>query len=81
MAARAHTFAAGVAALAVAMTAGLLAGRSWGSMYAKRFVSEEAINDKAVGVVGMSGGATLPGGRAFGASDLVLTSNCQDYVS
>jgi poly(3-hydroxybutyrate) depolymerase len=56
-------------------------GHSWGSMYAKRFVCEEAIKDRAHGVIGMSGGATAPGGRAFGASDLKLTTNCQDYIS
>ncbi|MET0285087.1 MAG: hypothetical protein ABW352_11475 [Polyangiales bacterium] len=56
-------------------------GHSWGSMYAKRFVCEQAIKDKVHGVIGMSGGATAPGGRAFGASDLMLTPNCQDYIS
>lgn len=56
-------------------------GHSWGAMYAKRFVCEQAIKDKAHGVIGMSGGATAPGGFAFGASDLMLTNNCQDYIS
>jgi hypothetical protein len=56
-------------------------GHSWGAMYAKRFVCEQAIQDKVHGVIGMSGGATAPGGRALGASDLMLTSNCLDSIS
>jgi hypothetical protein len=58
-----------------------VAGHSWGAMYAKRFVCDETIKDKARGVIGMSGGTTLPGGRSFGASgDLMPTANCADYV-
>lgn len=60
-----------------------VAGHSWGAMYAKRFVCDETIKDKARGVIGMSGGTTLPGGRGFGASggDLMTTANCADYVA
>jgi hypothetical protein len=59
-----------------------VAGHSWGAMYAKRFVCDETIKDKARGVISMSGGATLPGGRGFGTSgsDLTPTTNCADYV-
>lgn len=59
-----------------------VAGHSWGAMYAKRFVCDETIKDKARGVIGMSGGTTLPGGRSFGTSgsDLMPTANCADYV-
>lgn len=57
-------------------------GHSWGAMYGKRFVCDTALRDKARGVIGMSGGATAPGGRAFGSSgsDLELTSDCADYI-
>jgi hypothetical protein len=60
-----------------------VAGHSWGAMYAKRFVCDETIKDKVRGVVGMSGGGTLPGGRGFGTSgsDLTPTANCADYIS
>jgi hypothetical protein len=60
-----------------------VAGHSWGAMYAKRFVCDETIKDKARGVIGMSGGTTLPGGRGFGTSgsDLTPTTNCADYIA
>jgi hypothetical protein len=60
-----------------------VAGHSWGAMYAKRFVCDDTIKDKARGVIGMSGGTTAPGGRAFGGggTDLMPTANCADYIS
>jgi hypothetical protein len=58
-------------------------GHSWGAMYAKRFVCDESIKEKARGVIGMSGGATAVGGRGFGTSggDIMATTNCADYIS
>jgi hypothetical protein len=59
-----------------------VAGHSWGAMYAKRFVCDEAIKDKAGGVIGMSGGTTAPGGLSFGgSSDIKATTNCAEYIS
>jgi hypothetical protein len=59
-----------------------VAGHSWGAIYAKRFVCDESIKDKARGVIGMSGGTSLAGGRSFGTSggDIMATANCADYV-
>jgi hypothetical protein len=58
-------------------------GHSWGAMYAKRFVCDQSIKEKARGVIGMSGGATAVGGLGFGTSggDIMATTNCADYVS
>lgn len=56
-------------------------GHSWGAMYAKAFVCDETIKDKARGVIGMSGGSTSPGRSFIRAGDLMPTSNCTDYIS
>jgi hypothetical protein len=40
-----------------------LAGHSWGSMFAKRFVCDPMFVEKARGVIGMSGGAIAPAGE------------------
>ena len=58
-----------------------VAGHSWGAFYAKQFICDTTIMDKARGVIGMSGGTGLPG-PGFGASgNLTPTKNCADYIS
>ncbi len=49
-------------------------GHSWGSMFAKSFVCDEAFRDKARGVIGMSGGPTGVGGLLGGG-------DCADRLS
>jgi hypothetical protein len=60
-----------------------VAGHSWGAIYAKWFVCDPTVKDHVRGVIGMSGGASSPGGVIFGGSvtDLMPTSNCTDYIS
>jgi hypothetical protein len=60
-----------------------IAGHSWGAIYAKWFVCDPTVKDHVRGVIGMSGGASSPGGAIFGGSvtDLMPTSNCTDYIS
>jgi hypothetical protein len=43
-----------------AITSMWVAGHSWGAMYAKQFVCDAMIKDRAKGVLGMSGGAIAP---------------------
>jgi hypothetical protein len=60
-----------------------IAGHSWGAIYAKWFACDPTVKDHVRGVIGMSGGASSPGGVIFGGSvtDLMPTSNCTDYIS
>lgn len=54
-------------------------GHSWGAMFAKTFVCDPELKDKVRGVIGMSGGAALPGGGLRGGGGMV-TPNCSDYI-
>ncbi|HVZ34725.1 MAG TPA: alpha/beta hydrolase [Polyangiaceae bacterium] len=58
-----------------------VAGHSWGAMFAKSFVCDDMLKERARGVIGMSGGATGVGGGIGGLFGGTGSNDCSDRVS
>lgn len=58
-----------------------VAGHSWGSMFAKTFVCDEKLKERARGVIGQSGGTTGVGGGFGALGGGMASAGCADRLS